>query len=337
MNIKKTAILLLIPLLFVYCQRNPLKVDLSGIDRDPEIIRFDEKLFNLPLNDTLQELTDLRNEHPRFFDLFTWRVIGVGGIEEEDFLALMGRFLTDSMVVDVRHMVDSQFSHFDDIQESLTEAFKYYQYHFPEKPLPTIYTMISGFNQSVVTAEEIIGISLDKYLGSDCPYYSRLSNVPHYKVRNMHRKKMVSDVAYAWGLTEFEEDGSATTLLDQIIYQGKIMYFVDALLPEMHDSLKIGYSAKHLEWCKKNEAQMWNYLVEKKMLYSNKRMDIMRFINDGPYTTNFPLESPARTGIWIGWQIVRQYMKNSKEITIAELMKNTDYQQILNSARYFPD
>jgi hypothetical protein len=39
---------------------------------------------------------------------------------------------------------------------------------------------------------------------------------------------------------------------------------------------------------------MWNYLVENKILYSNKRMDILRYINDGPYTSGFPIESPAR-------------------------------------------
>jgi hypothetical protein len=249
----------------------------------------------------------------------------------------MGTFLTDTMIVDIRQQVDAQSSRFDRMREDLVEAFKYYQYHFPGKPLPVIYTMVSGFNQSVVTAEELIGISLDKYLGVDCPYYKQLSTVPLYKISNMHPEKIASDVAYAWGLTEFEERGTATNVLDNIIYQGKLMYFVDALLPEMHDTLKIGYTASQLQWCNNHEAHMWNFLVENKMLYSNKRMDIMRFINDGPYTTNFPLKSPARTGIWIGWQIVRQYMNKNEDVTLPALMKNTDYQQILNDARYFPE
>ena len=82
---------------------------------------------------------------------------------------------------------------------------------------------------------------------------------------------------------------------------------------------------------------MWNYLVEQKMLYSNKRMDILRYLNDGPYTTGFPLESPSRTGIWIGWQIIREYMKKYKEVTLEELMNKNDYQQILNDSRYYPE
>jgi uncharacterized protein YjaZ len=81
---------------------------------------------------------------------------------------------------------------------------------------------------------------------------------------------------------------------------------------------------------------MWGFLIEKKLLFSNQRMDIVRYINDGPTTSSFPLESPARTGVWLGWQIVRKYMDKNPEITLPELMKNNDYQAILNASGYFP-
>ena len=304
------------------CKRNPLKVDISAIETEVEIVRFDKELFSLPLQDTLAELSALRDKFPDFFDLFTWKVINAGGIDNEYFPQIMGKFLADTMVQNARKVVEEEFSQFNHTEEKLVKAFKYYQYHFPEKKLPVVYTMISGFNQSVVTAENIIGISLDKYLGSGYGYYHRLSNVPMYKIKNMYPQKLISDVAYGWGITEFDESRHTSTLLDHIIYQGKLMYFVDAMLPRMHDSIKIGYSAEQLKWCKNNEPQMWNHLVENKLLFSNKRMDILRFINDGPSTTGFPVESPARSGIWLGWQIVRQYMKKYKEITVAELMGN---------------
>lgn len=319
------------------CRRNPLKVNISGIKEEVQIVRFEQELFNLPLKDTLAELTSLRSHYPEFFDLFTWKVIEIGGIQEEHFPEAMGEFLADTMILDIKNLVNREFSDFKKIEKELIEAFKYFKYHFSKKELPVIYTMISGFNQSVVTAEDIIGVSLDKYMGREFPYYKQLSNVPMYKITNMHRAKLVSDVAYAWGMTEFDDKGEATTVLDHIVHQGKLMYFVDALLPDVHDTLKIGFTSRQLQWCRKNEAQMWNFLVENRMLYSNKRMDILRFINDSPNTTGFPVESPGRSGIWIGWQIVRQYMKRHREITVSELMKDTDYQQILNSSGYFPE
>ena len=323
--------------MFFSCKPNPLKVNVSDVKKDIRVIRFDQELFSVNSGDTLKSLTALSNKYPEFFDLFTYKVIQIGGIGDSLFIDGMKQFLTDTMILDVKKLVDTEFSDFNKIENQLNKAFKYYKYHFPDKELPTVYAYFSGFNQSVVTAENIIGISLDKYLGRDCEYYRMLNSTPQYKILNMHKDKIVSDVAYAWGVTEFENNSKITTLLDNMIHQGKLMYFVDAMLPEMHDSLKIGYTKLQLDWCERNEAQMWSQLIEHKMLYSNKRMDIIRYINASPTTSGFPLESPGRTGVWIGWQIVRKYMEKFPETTLADLMKNNDYQQILNDSKYFPE
>ena len=336
-NLKYLFYTIIMVVALMGCKRNPLKVDITGIKKDVQVVRFDKELFSVNNNDTLNSLLELHKKYPEFFDLFTYKVIQIGGINDEYFADAMKLFLSDTMIMNVKKQVDAEFFDFDKIEKQLNTAFKYYQYHFPDTELPAIYTFISGFNQSVVTAENIIGISLDKYLGRDCIFYRKLNSTPQYKILNMHKDKIVSDVVYAWGITEFENNSKTTTLLDNMIYQGKLMYFADAMLPEMHDSLKIGYTAVQLDWCKRNEAQMWSQLIEYKMLYSNKRMDIVRYINNSPTTSGFPLESPGRTGVWIGWQIVRQYMKKHPEITLPELMKNGDYQQILNDSKYFPE
>ena len=335
--LKNTVFVLLIIGSLFACKPNPLKVNISDINTEVEVVRFDKELFAINSGDTLEFLSELSNKHPEFFDLFTYKVIQIGGIGDSLFVPGMKLFLTDTMILDVKKQVETEFSDFEKTEKQLQKAFKYFQYHFPEKPLPAIYTCISGFNQSVFTAENIIGVSLDKYLGRECEYYRKLNSTPRYKVLNMHKGKIASDVAYAWGITEFEHTNTGTTLLDNMVHQGKLMYFVDALLPEMHDSLKIGYTKLQLEWCKKNEAQMWANLIEHKMLYSNKRMDIIRYINASPTTSGFPLESPGRAGVWIGWQIVRKYMKKFPETTLSELMLNSNYQQILNDSKYFPE
>jgi hypothetical protein len=81
---------------------------------------------------------------------------------------------------------------------------------------------------------------------------------------------------------------------------------------------------------------MWAYLAEHKLLFSTVRMDIKRFIDDGPYTSVFTDQSPARTGVWLGWQIVRSYMKENPEVKLAELLNNADFQSILNNSGYQP-
>lgn len=335
--LKNISFLILIAGLMASCNRNPLKVDLSEIKEEVEIVRFDEGLFKLQNKDTLDAVVELSNLHPEFFNLYTYRVIKIGGTGDEYFGDLIKTFISDTLVQDVYQTTEKEFSDFNSLEKRLKKAFKYYRFHFPEKELPTIYSYISGFNQSIVTAENIIGIGLDKYLGKDCEYYQRLSTIPQYKIQNMHKDKILSDVAFAWGITEFEDPNSTSNLLGNMVQKGKLMYLVDAMLPNVPDSLKMGYSTQQLEWCQNNEPKMWTYLIEKKMLYSNKRMDIIRYINDAPSTSGFPVQSPGRTGVWIGWQIVRQYMKEHPEVTLPELMENKDYQKILNESRYNPE
>jgi len=339
MKRSKIIFLLFVVLVFAACKRNPLKVDISGINKEVEVVRFGNQMFDgLRNKDTMKVMTELNNKYPDFFNLFTSRIIRVGGADSEQFPGLMKTFLSDTArVVNVKSRVDEEFKNFVSLEEQLKKAFKYYSYHFPDTKLPTIYTYISGFNYSIVTADGIIGISLDKYLGRDYAFYKQLSTTPHYKTLNMYKDRILPDVAYAWGEKEFEGNVAEGNLLANIIQKGKIMYFVDAMLPDMQDSVKIGYTSKQLQWCNQNEPAMWTYLIEHKMLYTNKRMNIVRYTRDAPTTTGFPLGAPGRTGVWIGWQIVRQYMKKHPEVTLPELMKEPDYQMILSQSEYSPE
>ncbi len=324
-------------LMIASCKRNPLKVDLSDIESEVEFVDFGGELFTLNGKDTLSAVLEIRNETPGFFDLFTHHIIRIGGIDDPEFGDLMKAFLNDTMIIELKYVTDSKFGDFSSYKKQLIKAFKYFSWHFPQKELPTIFTYVSGFNQSVVTAENMVGISLDKYLGRESEFYPQLSTTPHYKILNMYPERIPADVAFAWAITEFEDPDSPTYLLDHMVQKGKLMYVVDAMLPTTHDTVKIGYTADQLNWCKMNEPAMWTYLIENKMLYSTRRMDIVRYTNDAPTTSGFPLESPGRTGIWIGWQIVRQYMKKHPEVTLNDLMKNKDYQQILNDSGYNPE
>jgi len=122
-----------------------------------------------------------------------------------------------------------------------------------------------------------------------------------------------------------------------MIYQGKLLYFLDALIPDGPELLKIGYKEEQLDWCREHETQMWSYLVEKRLLFSGDRMEMVRFINPAPFTTPFGQKSPGKTGVWIGWQIVKRYMKKNPEMTLQKLMEENDYHKILNESGYAPD
>lgn len=331
---KRIFFLLCLTIVLGSCSRNPLKINVSTVEIDLKIKHLDVDLLKLTQGEIQSAIPTLKASYGGFFDIFIYRMIAIGGSEQENFHELLYSFVSDSLIskleTNVAEKVDTVL-----LRKELTMAFKHYKYYFPAKELPVIYTCISGFNQSVVTAEKIIGVSLDKYLGADSHFYQQLA-LPIYKRRNMHPKKIVPELMYAWGVTEWPKVDNGNSLLSQMIHEGKMMYFLDAMLPDLPDTLKIGYTKKQLDYCSKNEALMWTYLAENKLLYSTDRMSIKRFMDDGPYTSAFTDQSPGRTGAWLGWQIVRSYMKQNKEAKLADLMNVTDFQLILNQSGYHP-
>ena len=47
--------------------------------------------------------------------------------------------------------------------------------------------------------------------------------------------------------------------------------------------------------------------------------------------------APSRVGYFVGYNIVNNYMKNNPQITIKELILETDEHTILNRSRYKPN
>jgi len=331
---KRLFYLVLISVLWMSCTHNPLKISVSNVSVDLKIKHLEVDLLK-KTNDSVSTLVPvLKKKYGEFFDIFTYRMISIGGVEQANFPDMLHTFISDTLIQNLKVKVAETFDTIK-IRKDLESAFKHYKYYFPQKQVPEIYTCISGFNQSVVTSTNLVGISLDKYLGVGCNYYDRLG-LPTYKRRNMHQAKIASDVMYAWALTEWPIADNVSTLLGKMVYEGKLMYFVDAMIPEANDTLKMGITKKQLGFCEKNEASMWTFLAEHKLLYSTDRMSIKGYTDDGPYTSSFTNESPARTGVWLGLQIVRSYMKNHPDVKLADLMSNQDFQSILNQSGYQP-
>ena len=317
------------------CNNNKLKIDVSDINLSLKIQRFDSVLYNIKTDSVINYVPDLQKQYNEFFEIFNNKIINIGEPDQLAYSGYLTKFLTDNIIIEVLEKVNKEFSDFSNYSSELELAFKHYKYYYQEKPIPNIYTYVSGFNQSIVTTENILGIGLDKYLGENSEYYKQLG-IPAYLRYKMTKSRIVPDCMTAWALQEFNYNDSTDNLLNRMIYNGKIMYFLDAVLPSYEDSIKIGYKTSQIAWCKANEKEIWTYIVENKLLFNSEFINIKKMIDDAPNTSFFPQNSPSRTGVWIGWQIVRSYMKNNQEVTLQELMKSSDYQKILNYSKYKP-
>lgn len=321
--------------LLVSCRKNRLDIKVSKLKEPLQITRLDQELFSRDPGQLIDSIAEIHDKVGDYFDIYSYNIIGVGGIGDEGFEAELSRFVSDSVYRQVADSVLIMFHDFSTYRDQIELGFRHYQYYFPEKVLPRMYTQFSGFNQSIVVDEQAVAISLDKYMGSDCVFYQYLG-IPEYKRKAMYPAKMVADLFYAIGQSTYPFQSGNNHLLDQLIYQGKLLYFTEAMCPTISDSVLTGFSAHQIQWCQKNEVNMWTYLAEKKLLYASDRLVLRKFIGDAPFTPDFSESSPGRAVVWIGWQIIRSYMEHHPELTLDQLFENYDGQSVLAASGYYP-
>ncbi|MEA3449105.1 MAG: hypothetical protein U9Q98_11775 [Bacteroidota bacterium] len=323
----------LISYLLFFKTKNTLRVNVSDIDVEIDIRRFDKDLF-ADYTDIEQHTAFLEEKYPRFFLLFTQQIITIGHTGNKRFYEYFDAFLTDYSVEKARKAVENKFRTLDETEATLKNGFRHYKYYYPEKEIPGILTFIAGFNHSIVTDNGIIGIGLDKYLGADSELYAMM-DIPVYAVRKMQPEFMPVDCMYAWAKMEHAGPDTSEYLVHKMIYEGKLLYFLDAMYPDMHDSIKMGYAAQDLAYCQQFEKFMWDYLVSEELLFSTDYLKRRKFIGDAPFTYAFGKESPGRAAVWLGWQIVKAYAENNN-MEVKALMNENDYQKILNESEYRP-
>jgi len=335
----KYFLFLLVILFGPGCKKNSFHVPVSNISLDLKIHRFEKDLFNMQLANPESAVDSLQEKYGRFLSFFGY-VIHIGETGDPRFAGFLVQFVTDRVNNEVYQEVLKEFPDTRILKKKINNAFKHYLYYFPDKTVPQVYTFVSGFNTSLIIDTNILGIGLDRYLGADYPYYQDLG-IPRYMRRKMTPGKIPSDCMYAWGQTEFEFNKSTEkeipeNVLNQILYEGKLMYFVKSMLPDEDDAVIMGFTPQQMKWCEDNELDMWTYLVEHKLLFKTDRMTLKKLTGEAPFTSLFPRKSPGRAAVWLGFRIVSAYMNQHREVNLKTLMQESDYQKILNEAKYDP-
>jgi hypothetical protein len=319
------------------CKRNHYKVNISGIDATVKIKRLEEDLFAGSPIELKGKVPLLKEKYDGFLQLFSY-VINIGKVNETTWSDDLVRFSTDKLNNEVYDSTIRIFPDVNEIEKGLTDAFKHYLFYFPGKEIPGIYTCISGFNNSIIVGDSALGIGLDRYLGSACKYYPQLQFYK-YQTAKMNPWNIIPDCMYAWASSEwdFKTMGySQDNVLTGMIHEGKLLYFVKCMLPEMENNVIFGFKPDQMKFCSNNEDQMWQYLIENKLLFNTELLTIRKLTGESPFTSYFSKESPGRAAVWIGFRIVESYMMKSNLVTLEDLMKNTDIQGILEKAAYNP-
>lgn len=122
-----------------------------------------------------------------------------------------------------------------------------------------------------------------------------------------------------------------------MVFYGKQLYLKELLLPEGKPSQYLNYTPQELDWVMENESEIWRYFVERNLLFDTDSKLLNRFITPAPFSKFYlelDNESPGSVGQYVGWQIVRSYMKNN-DVPL-QVMLHQNSQIIFNKSHYKP-
>ncbi len=334
---KNTSIVFFIATLFVMSCGSEKKSSDDGMAQ-LKAVRYEQELFEKDLYTFSDSAYQLIDKYPDFTALFVNRIIEIGDTLRPNFGNNLKRFVSDQAIYGMYERVAVLFDDFTPYLNELSQALSNYQEEFPSKRLPVVYTYVSGLNQSIVTADGILGISLDKYLGVEEELYDKVYPViPQYLRNTMRPECIVPDAVRSWVTTDIAYNPKQDNFIARVLHDARSMYITEQLFDEMSDTLLWGFTGKQMAFCKENEAEMWRYLIDQKLLFETDNFTIGHFVNPGPFTKDFSRDSPARAAVWLGYRIICNFMDRQKnDFTLADLAALTDFQNILNESKYNP-
>lgn len=320
----------LLPFLYS-CSSNPLEVDVTNITYELEYLSISEAYENGKSVEEFKQINEsLYQEAPSLYEYYTSEMLRVGMPMQDSTPVFLARFIQDTTMMMVNGKIKSIFGDFDIKKKEAENMFKHLKYHIPNAILPSkLLTYNSTFTNGVISTPDFIGLGLEMYLGPKDDIVQKVP-FPEYFKKKMNADFLMSDIAHSWLESNVLEGNSEASFLSNLIYYGKLLYTIKAMLPSEPDYLILRYYEKDWKWAKSNEYALWQYIVQENLVYDTKMKTMLRYFKPAPTTIGFD-GSPDRIGQFLGFQIVSAYMSKNSDVTVKGLIAEKNNSKILKS------
>ena len=332
---KKNWVLVLIAFAFACSsdkseEREKIKVapeTLQEVKVNLKLVRLEDEFFSVK---THEEVKAILLSHPRFVKEY---------LEVPD-AAQQPRFLNDIFQLYSNPQLkafyqDNQkfYGDFSDEKNQMASLFRHVKHFYPNYYVPEVNTIISGFrfDKDFSFSDSLIVVSIDYFLGKNARYRPQFYD---YMLRRYEKPYIVPMMALAISSKYNEFNAKDETLLANMIHYGKAHYFLERTMPELPDSMNIQYTAEELKEANENIDVIWGHFIEKKLFYETNNKVIQRYVGESPKTVTIGDKCPGRIGRWLGWMIVRKYMEENPGVSLPQLMKESNAQELLKKSKF---
>ena len=216
---------------------------------DIHILRYEQALNNMPKDSIAFGLKQLQKDYYFF--------IGDNPTDPAN-VAQIKNYLNDAIIKKLYAEVQKQYPDVSQMEKDFSDAFSLLKYHFPQAVIPRTYTAITGlyYEMPITYYDTNLVISLDLYLGKDFKMYKQLgSAVPQFVIRRFSREFILSDCFKEISYQYIKHRNIESSLLDEMILEGKRMMFTEAMLPNAPDSVVFPFPQEKIQWAIDNEAR----------------------------------------------------------------------------------
>ena len=306
----------------------PRQINLSDIPVSLEIKRLEDSLFNLQ---TKAEIANFLEHHQLLAEEF----LDIKDDQEKNKLIdKLYDMVHDASIQALYQEVQHKFKDITKLQSELEYAFKCLKYYYPTFEVPQVVTLITGMGSDLHVSKQLIVISLDSFLGEGAKF--RPLRMPDYILRTYQPQYILSKLILLLSQQFNVENLKDNTLLQDMLYAGKAYYFTKTLLPEVSDAIILGYTEAQYSDTEKHQRIVWQHFIDHELFYETNHMVKKKYLGDRPFTSEIGYGCPGNIGGWLGYQIIKKYMKNNSNITLPMLMQNTDAQYLFMQAKYQP-
>lgn len=312
------------------------KIDTSHTDIS--FYRFDK---DFQQDDTAQiksRMLELQKKYTGFYSIYIYDLMRFGNKKDSSNMvyANVKSFMLYNEMRLLYSLTQKAFPNTEVQNDEIRKAYTYSKLCAPKLKLPKkVVYCVSGLNVGAFTVDtEFVGIGLDMYLNNDTLYNQIF---PNYIASKLRREMICQNVMKAVYNNQYGDPYTCSgALIDCIIQVGKQQYFLSQVLPHIAEEYQFAYSQEQLKWCNDNEKNIWKYLADHDLYYSESEAELRHFIGEQANTQGMPAESPGNIGAWLGFRIVSAYMNEmGSQVTLDNLF-STEPKTILAKSKYKP-
>ncbi len=208
----------------------------------------------------------------------------------------------------------------------IEEALKRFHYFFPDYVLPKniIYFIGPLETYGNVVTKDGIAIGLQLYLGAESSWY--FSEQVHTIYPSYISRRFAPAYIVVNSLENILNDYqpialNGQSLITQMIEIGKRQYIMEQCLPAVPDTVRMGYTAQQLNTLEAEASDIWTYLSAENRLYATAPNYIHSMLGESSYNEIFGANLPGNVGKYIGYKIVKDWMRQQKGVDKTDLKK----------------